>query len=1005
MELDNRLALNRYFLNELGCASFVELKEKLEGAKEGFDDDGKSFFADRLIGLENVKISREDILRYDRAIREYSDRLRKNRRIEIKLKYFQYLAALFTEIFLDRYFNYRKQFLSSLNSFVDEFNRQETSSELRFAYFSEADLNKIAFWMATGSGKTLLMHINYWQFRKYVNHDLDNIILITPNEGLSRQHYNELRRSGIACSLYTEGNNNLTLLGDEVLVIDIHKLTEEKKGGGVRVEVDYFEGRNLVFIDEGHKGQATQERTWKNLREKLAETGFIFEYSATFGQVIGPRDKDLMEEYSKAIIFDYSYKFFYADGYGKDFYLYNLNEKSFQEKFRSLILTANLLAFAEQMLLYQNYGEELRRYFIEKPLWAFIGSKVSGAGINSDVLKVVEFLKEVSENRGVLRGNIKKILDGKSSLTDVHGNDIFSDRFEYIRQKAVGVGEIYEKLFNSTSGALRLCELKSADGEIGLRIGEGDYFGIINIGDVSGFKKLLAEKGIVVKSDNITPSLFEEINKEDSHVNMLIGAKKFIEGWDSWRVSSMSLINIGRGEGPQIIQLFGRGVRLKGRAFSLKRSEERKYELRAVETLNIFGLNADYMDTFLEALRKEEVEFEEFQLPIKLMDRRKWEQLFVLQEPEDFDFGKQLIRLELDDKILSKIKIDIRPRVRLAHGLDSAEAEASEEKAILDERFLSLLDWDDIYFEIIAHKTAQGYFNLTIDKGVLKEVAKADAYQLYAMADQVSPENFADLEKVREIVVLLLKSYVDRFYNSRFRQEESSNLQLAHLNRGDENFSFEKYVLKLPKTEAKEIEKLKGVLKQAEKLYENDQREIPTIHFDRHLYTPLVVYGQGKDFMKSAPPRLNKGETEFVRKLREYLKANRAKLDATEIYLLRNLSKKGVGFFQSSGFYPDFIMWVKEKGETRIAFIDPKGIRNTGTFNDEKVQLHRNIKDLERKLHAEKTKLESFIISVSGYSEIKDVFDGGGRSKEEFESNHVLFIEDSELVDKLLSNM
>ena len=52
----------------------------------------------------------------------------------------------------------------------------------------------------------------------------------------------------------------------------------------------------------------------------------------------------------------------------------------------------------------------------------------------------------------------------------------------------------------------------------------------------------------------------------------LIGSKKFTEGWSSWRVCTLGLMNIGKKEGSQIIQLFGRGVRLKGYNFSLKRS-------------------------------------------------------------------------------------------------------------------------------------------------------------------------------------------------------------------------------------------------------------------------------------------------------------------------------------------------------------------------------------------------------------------------------------------------
>jgi hypothetical protein len=956
-----------------------------------------------LVTLENLKIPPEEILRYDKAIKDYVERLTKNRRDNIKLKYFQYLAVLFSEIFLDRYFNKRRQFLAELNLFVDELNKEVTKPEEKFAYFTEADLKKLAYWMATGSGKTLIMHINYWQFLKYATEKPDNIILVTPNEGLSQQHYKEMRRSGIPCRLYSENVGDLTLNPNEVLIIDIFKLTGEKKGAGVRVEVSYFEGNNLVFIDEGHKGQATDEKTWKKLREELGKTGFIFEYSATFGQVISPRDKDLLDEYSKAIIFDYSYKYFYTDGYGKDFYVYNLSEKSFQERFRDLILTANLLSFYEQILLYETHKEKLREYQIEKPLWVFVGSKVSGAGINSDVLKVVEFLKKVIENKQFLEENINKILRGESGLTDPKGNDIFENRFEWIRQRGYKVEEIYEKLFNSNSGSLYLYELKSAEGEIGLKMGEGEYFGVINIGDVASFKKLLTDRGIDVKLDAITPSLFEKINQDRSNINILIGAKKFIEGWDSWRVCSMCLINMGKGEGPQIIQLFGRGVRLKGRNFSLKRSEERKYPIQALETLNIFGLNADYMHTFLETIRREGVEYEEIRLPTKLMDKKEWEGLLVLQPHlQPRDFSRRPIKLELDEDVLRRVRIDIRPRVKFAHGLDMTKAEPEKDRVYLRE-ICDLLDWDEIYLEVLNYKVTQGYSNLVIEKDVLPKLIEGDVYQLYASKEQVTPKHFEDLNKLKEIVLMLIKTYIDRFYNSRLRQEESKKLQLAPLTEDHENLSFKEYVFRIPKDEEDEIRKIRALLKHAEKMFEKDCERIPTIHFDRHLYTPLVVYGRGKDFIKTTPPRLNEGETEFVRRLRDYVKNNAEKFRDRELFLLRNLSQRGIKFFQTSGFYPDFIMWIRKKDKQTIAFIDPKGLRYCANIDDDKIQLHKYIKEIEKNLGNPNVRLESFILSVSKYSDIKKIF--GGVSKEEFENNHVLFMEDDKLIEKLLEKL
>jgi len=53
---------------------------------------------------------------------------------------------------------------------------------------------------------------------------------------------------------------------------------------------------------------------------------------------------------------------------------------------------------------------------------------------------------------------------------------------------------------------------------------------------------------------------------------------------------------------------------------------------------------------------------------------------------------------------------------------------------------------------------------------------------------------------------------------------------------------------------------------------------------------------------------LNKGDAKFVSDLRKFLNRNKKSLGGNDIFLLRNLSRKGIGFFISSGFYPDFII-------------------------------------------------------------------------------------------------
>jgi len=1033
VKLEKHLVLNRYFLNLFGFNDFNELREKLKDTQEGYDSTGRSYFVDVLIGLKPEWEA--ELLRYDSTIKEYVEKLRQNRKQpNFNLKYFQYLAVLFTEIFLERYYNNKERFIAELNEFLEKFNNE---NKMEISPFTEEDLKKLAFWMATGSGKTLIMHINYWQILKYSKNNWDNIILITPNEGLSKQHYEELRLSGIPCKLYDGNIDDLKTKEGEILIIDIYKLTEEKKGEGVSVDVSFFDGKNLVFIDEGHKGQKTEEQKWKNLRENIGKNGFIFEYSATFGQVIG-KNKDLLEEYAKAIIFDYSYKYFYTDGYGKDFYVYNIREDAYTETQRDLLLTAGLLSFYEQLVVFEKYREELRKYNIEKPLWIFVGSKVTGKGINSDVVKVIQFLDKIANDENHLKENIKKILEGRSGLIDDEGNDIFEGKFEFIRKLSVDeiAEDIYSKVFGG-KGRLELYEIKNAEGEIGLKTATGEkYFGVINVGDVPSLKKLIKEAEIEVKEDHFSDSLFFRINESDSHVNILIGSKKFVEGWNSWRVSNMGLINMGRGEGPQIIQLFGRGVRLKGKDYSLKREENPDYVLKVMQTLFIFGLNADYIKAFLTAIEKEEVDYEEIVIPIRFNKPEEWEGEIYTIKTKDFEFLEHPVKLEFDENILRKIKIDLRPKITIAHGLKVGSADTViEEPLDIPDNYFELLDWNSIYSDIANYKISKGMFNLLIDKEVLKQIIFSKRYEIFIVESSgLKIENngskptlkitsFDGIKKLHDLILMVLKDYIQKFYRREEKRKTMDYIEVEPLMRERYSDMFpenKKIIIKIPKNLTKDIVKV------TEQLNKYSKGKIPEewkkwdsfiVHFDNHLYTPLVIWRKNKEEIKSIPVKLNKGETKFVSDLRAFLNRNEKLLGSIDIFLLRNLSRRGIGFFISSGFYPDFIIWVKNKNEQNMIFVDPKGIRNLGNFNDDKIQLcvsyikeieNRVREELKRKGEVVNIKLEAFIISVSKYDDIKKTWENGRFSdidykdaEEEFNKHNILFQEDVEYIQKI----
>ena len=396
--LEQRLVLLAWLNRQFGYTHNRDLLTDTKETDEGFDAEGRSYVYHRLISRgDGVNIAPDALARYDDNIRKHLNAMNARRSEAITLRYFQHLAALYAEVFLDGYFNRRGEMLRTLNELAEERDDGER--------FSESDLKKLAFWMATGSGKTLIMHLNYRQFLHYNDQPLDNVLLITPNEGLSDQHLEEMTASGIPCRRFELEESGLIMgVKDAVQVIEITKLVEQKRGGGARVPVEAFEGDNLVFVDEGHKGSGGE--AWRRFREALGKQGFTFEYSATFGQALSAaRNDELTAEYGKAIAFDYSYRYFHGDGYGKDFRVLNLMEET-TEKATETLLLGNLLSFYEQQCVFAERAEGLRPYQLERPLWVFVGSTVNAVYSRngrkrSDVLTVARFLHRLLENKAV----------------------------------------------------------------------------------------------------------------------------------------------------------------------------------------------------------------------------------------------------------------------------------------------------------------------------------------------------------------------------------------------------------------------------------------------------------------------------------------------------------------------------------------------------------------------------------------------------------------------------
>jgi len=1033
VRFDQRLALFNWMLKLFEVQDFKTFAEGLKGERfEGFDPEGRSHFYYNLRSLiGRIALSNEELERYDENIVRHWKRITEKRNREagqpLFPKYFQYLSLLFTEIYLDRWFSNQEKLLADLNDYRIDFNSLKLPEGAEpIEPFQSGDLNKLAFWCATGSGKTLLLHVNLLQYQHYLakhgkQKGLNRVILLTPNEGLSRQHLDEFALSGIQAEMFS-GESRGLFAGHNIEIVDIHKLKETK--GEKTFAIESFEGNNLVFVDEGHRGMSgAEEGLWLQQRNKLCAEGFSFEYSATFGQAL-KGNADLQQQYAKCILFDYSYKWFYSDGYGKQYRIYNLPDRQ-DDDLLDQYLTAGLLSFFQQLKLYADKESEFAPFLLAKPLWVFVGNSVNAVRTEnkravSDVLDVLLFLSRfIGQKKSTLK-ILNRLLAGKDGLVDAKGSALFNHTFGYlVKQKYTAetlFEDILKSLFNATSpAAVHVSEHKNADGEIAVSLGSNDPFAVINIGDTASFRELCKDSGggqLVVEEREFADSLFNTLNDKKSTINLLIGSRKFTEGWNSWRVSSMGLMNMGKTEGAQVIQLFGRGVRLKGREFCLKRTTSllgvaAPAFIDQVETLQIFGVKADYMAQFKAYLEEEGLptndDREEIVLPV--INNLGSQKLKTIKLQDGVDFKRQGPKPSLqlpatteEIKHIKPILFDKYPQLQLLQARGMRQGDAVDKKpGKLKAAHLAFMNLDAICFELQQMKNEKAWFNLTIDRNRISELlSRDDWYTLLIPPEQLDMAQVASFKQVRgwqEIAVALLKKYAERYYNFKKAEWEKDKLEYQELTPDDPNF-FEEYQLAIDKSCTEIIDKL-NVLKAEMAKGVFKSFEFPgfkAIQFDRHLYKPLLFVNSAHVEVK--PVALNEGEKAFVEDVQHYCEQHPdffAK--GRELYLLRNMSRgRGIGFFEAGNFYPDFMLWIVDGKTQRINFIDPKGLRNLQGRNDPKISFCRTIKDLQARLGDPNVILNSFIVSNTPYDAVSWWSDG--LSREEFADNHVFFMED-----------
>ncbi len=1091
-DFHRQMVLFQWALGKFGVGSLSEFCSRFQmspDSAEGVDDrTGLHRFYEMIAGVlptvtdgnvlpgDRLRAYEQNLLEHTQAIN--TARLHHGQQ-KIEWKYHQYLALLFTEMFLDSYFTDAEQLRDEINARIANHNMERVAEDREIDCVTPFDadgvareqLARLAFWCATGSGKTLLLHMHIRQFKQYHKRaydagrwpKLDQVIVVTPNDGLSRQHMQELKQSGFeAIAAGEQGIDGLfsQQAREAIKILDIHKFRDDQ--GRNTVATESFDGCNLILVDEGHRGAGRgEDGKWMRRRDELAQGGFCFEYSATFKEAV--QDDDFMSNrYAKSILFDYAYRSFYRDGYGKDFTILNLDDDAMQRRY----LTAAMLLFHQQMKVWKDGGEAMKPFRIDKPLWVFVGHTVVGKaataddkGTISDVVEVLLFIKTFLADRAGSQALIESLLN--EGFVDQQGRDLLANKLPHLNiagDVTVLAKRLYDEILAQVfhapgGGSLAVQIIKGAEGELALKVGEADPFGVVNVGDPAAVAQACDEHKITRLEDDIhRTSLFNGINRDDSSINLLVGSRKFTEGWNSWRVSSIGLMRMGKTEGTQIIQLFGRGVRLRGYRMSLRRSMVLATKppvprnMRQVETLQVFGVKATYIKNFKDWILSEVPEAIEkviWDLPVvKTMPERKLRTLRLKKEIDGQKVERGTAFHKLGPLVVLRppgasredawlrhhpTKLNWLPRIQGLAGEAShvgtalgVTVESPRQK--LTPIHVALLDIDELLFGLEAFKASRGLDRLHVGRAaILQLLSHGGWYELLATKNDMRPDRYENRAQWQRIAQQLLNNYAERFYRFVRGRWESPYLEVAEVGPEDDfmladapdngRYSIETNALVQTTEEIDQIGAFIAGLQTALKErplapWSAAGAHWKNVPFPGHLYQPLLYVGKNAQ-IRISPVPLDAHEADFVEHLAAWCASNKG----VEVYLLRNQAVTGLGFFQASNFFPDFLLWVFADGREHLAFVDPKGLHHHDR-SDPKIQFaSEEIPRLQALIDKQPSDLilHSFILSNTPFLAVNWSSNGGGgvMSKPELEQMGILFQVDdaTTYIGKMMGNI
>jgi len=809
-----------------------------------------------------------------------------------------------------------------------------SGDKISFAHF----LNRMSFWMATGSGKTLIIVKLIRFLGKLIQGKeipKNDILFLAHRDDLLEQfkeHVEEFNSFSYDAKINLKSlkeyesvkrENALPFGKNEITVFYYRSdlISDIQKEKIVNFRNYDNTGKWYILLDEAHKGDKEDSKR-QMFYSILSRNGFLFNFSATFTD---PRDYT-------TCAFNFNLSKFIEEGYGKHIYVSNQEVTAFRgkddfsriEKQKIVLKTLILQTYINK------YFEKIRKKdhtLYHHPLLLTLVNSVDTK--EADLKLFFSELEKVAKNE--IRTDLFKKAKDELAIEFANNPPYVFENIPVVINKnllsKIEYKDILQSIFNSKHpGNVEVLKIPGNKKEIIFKLQTSEKpFALIKIGDISGWLKEKLEGYEIIESFE-NESMFKKINRDDSEINILMGSRAFYEGWDSPRPNLILFVNIGIGSDAKkfVLQSVGRGVRIepqknkRKRILNLLNSKEIKKELfdkvrqniLPVESLFVLGTNAENLKEIIKALKEEkrdkdlgqafivneEVEKHLLLIPVY----KESEKIFAEEkEPQQYgiskdDFGLAssmfnylgekitLAKYECEPKILDTVKVSLKDGEK-ERMFDLSETRSIGEPDLLVDRILN-------YFSVRSKK-------LDTFKKLENEIV------------HFKKVRFTDGEKFGQII--------NKIKEVKELPEKERKLKKAF---DSKQLSFD------------------DMLKQAQTIKESQNfeykgKKLKIKYIQNHYYIPLIVSEDEKvDYLNHI---INvESEVRFIEQLEEYLQRKDnvfkqfnwwmfSKLDQTldEVFIPYYNQKEN----RIDNYHPDFIFWMQKGNDYLILFVDPHG--------------------------------------------------------------------------------